>query len=211
MSRKSVQSSDWLSKNYRENVEMSGDLQVGIDVLHTSRSLHARICNFVEPQRGLEQDRHRETLVPRHRGRRRCVIGEGRAQLQEPLGHCARLRQLQCVQRGPDRFGGDDLLQLPAADHTHGHHRRGAGVRERPPPPDARWRHGLALPLSCVQARLLMARREAKPRTPKARTNAAPMLIFDSYASFFDVTPLAMGRGAHWSGIPGATPLPFLP
>jgi hypothetical protein len=36
-------------------------------------------------------------------------------------------------------------------------------------------------------------------------------LIFDSCASVFDVTPLAMGRGSYRSDNPGATPMPGTP
>jgi hypothetical protein len=36
-------------------------------------------------------------------------------------------------------------------------------------------------------------------------------LIFDSCASVFDATPLAMGQGSHRSGNPGATSTPEIP
>jgi hypothetical protein len=36
-------------------------------------------------------------------------------------------------------------------------------------------------------------------------------LIFDSCAPVFDVSPLAMGRGSHRIGNPGATSLPGNP
>ena len=38
-----------------------------------------------------------------------------------------------------------------------------------------------------------------------------PMLIFDSCASVFDVSPLVMGRGSYRSPNPGATQTPYRP
>jgi hypothetical protein len=51
----------------------------------------------------------------------------------------------------------------------------------------------------------------ANDRCDQENLIAQLKLIFDSCASVFDVTPLAMGRGSYRSDNPGATPMPGTP